>query len=256
MILKIVSVFLMIVFSTSILFGCSCFYEPMSIKKIDHYETVFLGTIVNKETIGNILSSNKNAYQDDLLSSYFKYTFKIEENIKVNQASNNTIIIYSSTQGSTCGVDYGVGDKIYIFAYKVNEFQITGLCANNKRYLNANKNFKRIVKQYLKPRNRKTWKDENCDLTAKGKFDKGLMDGNWIFYYPDGNIESEGRFKNGLREGDWLKYQSKLSSHEYFMMLNDSQKAKVKRHDNILYQKESFINGKKVKTENLFILGG
>ena len=36
----------------------------------------------------------------------------------------------------------------------------------------------------------------------------GVDYGKWVFYYPDGKIETKGRFKNGKRVGKWKYYHS------------------------------------------------
>lgn len=48
---------------------------------------------------------------------------------------------------------------------------------------------------------------ENDTLLAKGLIlNDGNFDSSWVYYYPNGNIQSEGMYINGKKEGNWVYY--------------------------------------------------
>lgn len=51
------------------------------------------------------------------------------------------------------------------------------------------------------------WRTITADrLKMKGEFKNGMKNGMFIFYYPDGQIESKGEFKDGKEEGEHVWY--------------------------------------------------
>lgn len=72
----------------------------------------------------------------------------------------------------------------------------------------------------------------NGKIESKGEFVKDQLNGRWIWYYEDGSVKQEGYFVNGEREGNWVMYNE----------------------DGIIQSKVSFQKGKTVsiiKTEKL-----
>jgi hypothetical protein len=43
-------------------------------------------------------------------------------------------------------------------------------------------------------------------LIAQGSYDKGLQDGLWTFWYPNGVRKEEGNFENGVKTGIWCQW--------------------------------------------------
>lgn len=50
---------------------------------------------------------------------------------------------------------------------------------------------------------------ENKQLNSKGKFNKGLKNGEWIYWRTDGSIERLEHWKNGSKHGEELLYNEK-----------------------------------------------
>ena len=46
----------------------------------------------------------------------------------------------------------------------------------------------------------------NGQLQLKGDFKNGKKDGSWVSYYNDGRVSSKGNLKNGYNEGYWVWY--------------------------------------------------
>ena len=46
----------------------------------------------------------------------------------------------------------------------------------------------------------------NCQLQTKGNFKNGQREGSWIMYWEDGRLWYKGDFKNGKEEGFWIFY--------------------------------------------------
>ena len=50
----------------------------------------------------------------------------------------------------------------------------------------------------------------------QGYLKNGGLDGKWIWYYENGQIESKGSYVNGIKDGQWiLKYQNGNIEGEY-----------------------------------------
>ncbi len=52
-------------------------------------------------------------------------------------------------------------------------------------------------------------KDKDGNLRMTGRFldqDATLADGQFTFYYPNGNVESSGLYSNNVKAGTWLRY--------------------------------------------------
>jgi len=46
----------------------------------------------------------------------------------------------------------------------------------------------------------------NGKIESKGEFQKDQLNGKWSWYYNDGSIKQEGSFVNGERDGNWVLY--------------------------------------------------
>ena len=46
----------------------------------------------------------------------------------------------------------------------------------------------------------------NGTIESKGEFEKDQLNGRWVWYYDDGSIKQEGFFVNGERDGKWVLY--------------------------------------------------
>ena len=47
---------------------------------------------------------------------------------------------------------------------------------------------------------------ENCQVQAKGTYKNGLPEGPWVGYHEDGQLWAKGENKNGKQEGFWIVY--------------------------------------------------
>jgi|GEM_PF-3925060 len=252
---NLINTVIVLIFSFPIANACSCFYEAMSVKKINSYDLVFKGKIVNKEKVDELPTKGKKNLNNAFKMEYFKYTFEVQEQIKLFTKAKQ-VTVYSSRSGASCGVNYAVGDAFYIFSYDNKGVYMTGLCANNTRVENADKSYKKIVEQYKNPKQRNVWKDDKCQKVADGKFADGKPDGLWIYYNKDGSIQSKGHYKNGMKDGLWLSYLDEEGSAEYIELLSDAQKLKIADVKNIIDSQSMFKDGKRLKMTNRFVLGG
>ena len=46
----------------------------------------------------------------------------------------------------------------------------------------------------------------NGQLDAKGNFKNGKLEGEWVEFYVDGQLKFKGNYKNSKREGAWISY--------------------------------------------------
>jgi antitoxin component YwqK of YwqJK toxin-antitoxin module len=47
----------------------------------------------------------------------------------------------------------------------------------------------------------------NGKIESKGEFNKDVITGKWTWYYENGTIKEEGYYINGEREGKWIAYK-------------------------------------------------
>ena len=50
------------------------------------------------------------------------------------------------------------------------------------------------------------WYWGNGQLMSKVNFKNGKEEGEWVGYHRNGQLSSKGSYKNGLWEGDWVEY--------------------------------------------------
>ena len=43
---------------------------------------------------------------------------------------------------------------------------------------------------------------------SQGSLKNGKKDGDWVYYWSDGELKEKGNYKNGNKEGDWVSYWS------------------------------------------------
>jgi hypothetical protein len=43
-------------------------------------------------------------------------------------------------------------------------------------------------------------------LVARGRYNNGIQDGLWTYYYKDGHMKEEGHYNNGIKEGMWVEW--------------------------------------------------
>ncbi len=83
---------------------------------------------------------------------------------------------------------------------------------------------------------------EGEKLMLEGALADGIMNGNWKFYYPTGNVQIEGNYTNGIETGMWKSYFGK-------------DRLKVCKYYNakgyMLMRKEYFDNGKIKNFQNV-----
>jgi antitoxin component YwqK of YwqJK toxin-antitoxin module len=48
---------------------------------------------------------------------------------------------------------------------------------------------------------------ENGQLRYKGSYKNGLREGEWTFYHDNGQLYGKGSYKNGKKEGEWVDYR-------------------------------------------------
>lgn len=153
----------------------------------------FKGKVIDKQTTeGNIWTST------------YEYTFEIHELIK-GEYDQNTIKISSSTQGSACGVNYEIGEDLYIFSYEHEGNYNTGLCCLNQRVAYNNDSILNLIEEY---KNEATteWCDIFGNIVAEGKIKDGIPVGYWRIYGEIDRNQEQGNYTNGLRNGIWKYY--------------------------------------------------
>ena len=111
--------------------SCSCFFSSMSVKRIVESDLVMLAQVVKKDHVQHILNGKGDTIRDILGSGHFKYQFKIKQLIK-GEVSEDYVDVYSSSQGSACGVNYSIDDVLYIFSHEGKGQYFTGLCHQNR----------------------------------------------------------------------------------------------------------------------------
>lgn len=204
-------------------------------------ELVLEGKIIGKKVVDDP-SSNEEAPEAQFSFGYYKYTVQIKDLIK-GTYSKRTISIVSPTQGSACGVNLGLNEVYYLYTYSSSGYYHTNLCSDNRLKKLVSKRYKQIIRQFKKDKKNTIWKNEQCELAGKGKIVDEKPIGDWIFYNPDLSIESQGSYKNGKMEGEWKNYYSKEASKDLWARLEESQRAKVKNKENILYRIVQYKNG-------------
>mgnify|MGYP006096171695 FL=1 len=48
---------------------------------------------------------------------------------------------------------------------------------------------------------------ENGQFRYKGSYKNGLREGEWIFYHDNGQLYGKGSYKSGKKEGEWVDYR-------------------------------------------------
>lgn len=228
--------------------ACSCFYQKMSVKKIIEYDLVFSGKVIDKEIVNTMMDSIDNTTSSSFNIDYYKYSFKINRLISGIHLEDY-VTIFSSTQSSACGVNYEIGDELYIYAYEYKGAYQTGLCSFNINLDEVNRCYKKIVRSFEKSKDLKNWKNIDNQLIATGKVVNKKAEGFWIFFHEDNTVESKGNFINGKRHGKWKSYHNKASSEEYFNKLEDAQKVLVKNKSNIIRRLEKYDHGELIESE-------
>ena len=109
--------------------ACSCVHQPLSAKKMNESDLVFLGKIIEREIVDNDFEESPEEIEGMRLE-YFKYTIKVLKEVR-GSMTNRQVEVYSPTQGSACGVYYEPDEVIYIFTYSWKGKQFTGLCSQN-----------------------------------------------------------------------------------------------------------------------------
>jgi antitoxin component YwqK of YwqJK toxin-antitoxin module len=68
------------------------------------------------------------------------------------------------------------------------------------------KNYVNRQKVYEFDGNKMTYFYKSGKVKAKGVFETGLMEGEWIFYRETGQLWQTGNFKNSKKHGAWIRY--------------------------------------------------
>ncbi len=53
-----------------------------------------------------------------------------------------------------------------------------------------------------------------------------MREGEWIFYFENGDLEEKGNYKNGVREGEWTTYNKDGSVDQKAIFKNGRTKDK------------------------------
>jgi antitoxin component YwqK of YwqJK toxin-antitoxin module len=210
----------------------------MSVYHIAQSQLVFKGEVIDKEIV------------EEGYSRKYKYTFKVLENIKP-VTTPKELVVFSQVQSSMCGVNYEIGESIYIFSNTIeNEFH-TNDCSKNfrpqgiirSRRAQRIKGIERIIKDFKNSGIRTMWYDENGILVGIGSVCNGVMEGLWTFFYSDGSLAQKGFFVQGQKEGNWAIYRSKESSINFLSRLDNQQKKLIRNPENIISCIAKYING-------------
>ncbi len=232
-------------------YGCSCAFENVDVHKIMRHDLVFAGKIIKKEEINNSARERKIPSKFSEARSALKYTFAVKKLIHGN-LTQKQVVVYSTTSGAACGVNYEVGDEYYLFAYEYQSEFHTGLCSQNIKKQKATKPYKKLMRAYRKSKRLKEWKDVKGKVTASGKVVHKKAEGTWVFYHKDKTTKAEGDFVNGEKHGDWKYYYSEEASQKLWSRIDELQKSKIKNKKNIMYRIEFYNHGEKSGEEYLF----
>ena len=66
---------------------------------------------------------------------------------------------------------------------------------------------------------------ENNTKKSIQQYVAGVDYGNWIFYYPNGEIETKGKFRDGQRVGKWKYYYDSGNLKQISIYSRDGQRA-------------------------------
>lgn len=243
---KIILLACCLILSSTYVWSCSCIFEPMNIKTLFEADYVFKGKVIKKETVGNAPkdSPDYNSHRDQ-----FKYTFEIDEVIKGN-VSKNRIAVFSSTQGSMCGINLSENVSYYLYAYSDGEGNYsTNLCTHTSDTQYANKLYRKIIRRYKRSAKiRKKWKYASSKkIAAKGKMKNQLPHGEWTHYHEDMNssLKAKGNYINGMKDGKWAYYHDSQNSKRIVESLevNEGQFDNRPNKDNLLYKYEIYEKG-------------
>ena len=232
--MRILSLISMLLFSGYAM-ACSCFYTPMSAKKIMQSDLMIEGKVIGKVEDG---------YN-------YKYTVRVKDVIK-GKIPVKTITVMSAISSAACGVNLRPNEVYYLYIYGKGGSYSTNLCSNNQMKSASSKRYKNIIRQFKKDKKNTIWNDEQCQLVGEGRIINESAEGSWKFYHPDGSMESEGMYKNGQKVGMWKEYQNRKYSMELWARLTDEQKAIVKNKENILVRILNYADGNIENSEILF----
>lgn len=91
---------------------------------------------------------------------------------------------------------------------------------------------------------------ENKQLNSKGKFNRGLKNGEWIYWRTDGSIERLEHWKNGSKYGKELIYNEKgvLTESTYYKC-NSYTKTTFDK-DGVILSSKKYKNGKELMSKD------
>lgn len=228
-------------------FACSCISVPLSARKIVDSELVIKGKIIDKEEIGLMPGQDK---ETTFFQNHYKYTVLVKDLFR-GLTPKNEIIVYSSTSGSLCGVNYKVGAELFLFINSWEGNYQTGLCSGNISVKYATRKEKRIFKKYSCILNKRKHKNVEGQLVAEGNLRKGVPDGEWNYYFENGKLEMKGTFENGMKQGEWIRYYSDASWEKFAKKNNLSDVPPENRVQRIMiFDKGVFVEDKYYSLED------
>ncbi|HLF52609.1 hypothetical protein [Flavobacterium sp.] len=89
------------------------------------------------------------------------------------------------------------------------------------------KNYANGQKIYELNGNKLTYFFKDGTLKAEGRFENGLMEGEWKFYRATGQLWQIGNFKNSMKNGTFMRYD-KNDQLEYQENFEDNKIVKTK----------------------------
>lgn len=109
--------------------ACSCIETGPPTEAFRKADLVFVGTATD------ISDSDSRVFGDEFNFRDRRTTFLIEDALKGVDKKTKEVDIYTSTQGTACGISFDLGEKVLVYAYGGNEEQkyySTSICSRTR----------------------------------------------------------------------------------------------------------------------------
>lgn len=111
------------------LHACSCMGKSNFKESIKNTDAIFIGTVLNAESIRLIEKIARELYPNDTASqnnysgnmNVIRYDVLVE-NIYKGKITRDTIFVYSGTGSGDCGIEFSIGEKYIVFGEKETYF--------------------------------------------------------------------------------------------------------------------------------------
>lgn len=174
-------------------YACSCYEDERTlVEAFNGVDVLFVGSLQNIRA--------ENNYE---VIATFKVTIPLK-----NASQHELVEITTPLDEGGCGLYFDFNDEWMIWGYKLHSDYKSNSCTRSKN-LNKNQN-QPILQELIKLSTftgNKSWFHKNKTLGSKGAMKKGLPDGSWEYYYPDGSLKAIGSYDQGIKTGTWKAYR-------------------------------------------------